>query len=210
MTAINTNVSGIGGFDPNFQINQAQAGAGNTSGIQNVPRASNVFAPQPASTEVAKPMDLNSELANIQALRASTPQAGAGISQSLGTVAGGAAGAIFGGPAGATIGSSAGGAIGSIVDNMLNSRANDRARKKELDARRKELARQQMIQKESNRRETLVRQQGIASGIRGQRLTEADIIRNERENSLGKLLTQINNKATFDQSLKNKFLASRF
>lgn len=207
MTQPITNVSGISNFDPNFQMNQAQAGAINAP----PPVASNIFTNKTAiPTQAAKPMDLNSELANMQALRASTPKEGAGLASSLGTAGGGAAGAAIGGPAGAVIGSTAGRALGSIVDNMLNSRANDRARKKELDARRKELARQQMIQKESSKREAIVRQQGIAAGIQGRRLTEADVIKNERENSLSKLFTQINNKAAFDQSLKNKFLASRF
>lgn len=197
------NVSGIA---PIELTTDQQTGKGSFTGAPQA-QATNTFANSQANTEA---IDMNARLANIQAIKASTPMPSDGIAQGVGTIGGGIAGGIFGGgPAGAAAGSAAGGALGSIVDNLINKRAKDRARKKELNARRKELSRQKKISAGKARREEILGRQGIAAGNQQQRMTESDLLLRTRENSLSKLMGEINNKANANESIRRQFLSGR-
>jgi hypothetical protein len=201
-------------FDPNFQLNALQSSVNAPQPISNVPQqlgTSRGVSGNPnilAKAPISQPPNLNTELANIQAIRAGT-QAGGGIGQTVGGLLGAGAGTFFGGPAGGALGSSLGAGLGSIVDFGLNKSANDRARKKELEARRRLLAKEKRL---SNSRKALDRNlaiQGLASEREQQALSKEDLLRQQREAMLGNLSSDINQKDEFQQLLQNRFLATR-
>jgi len=182
------------GFDPNFELNLLQAGVGSDP---------NVATKKP----LAKSLDLNTELAGIQALRAGTPSGG--IGETVGGVLGTGAGTFFGGPAGGAAGSAIGKGVGAIVDFGLNKSATDKARKKELEAKRKLIARTKRLSNASKALQRKTEIQGIGMEREQIALSEEDSLRQQRESMLGNLMSDINQKDEFKQLLESRFLQSR-
>jgi outer membrane lipoprotein SlyB len=179
-------------------------GQASSIGTNVMPISQAPVAQAPASSGVG---NLESELATIQALRASAPSGG--IGESLGGAAGGGIGAAFGGPVGATVGAGAGKAIGGVVDYMINSKAQKRAEAKELKARRALIQKEKM---KANARAVSAnknRLKGIRASIEEEGISERDRLVQERQMQLDNMMASLQNKAQNNQFLQNKFLASR-
>jgi len=211
MSNIPTNVIPIGGisdpslagFDPNNPMGRSGALPLSPTGIQ-------AATPSPTAQPTATPSpNLQDELATIQALRASTPSGGAG--ESIGGVLGGGAGAILSGgnPLVASASASAGKAVGSIVDHMINSKAEKRAEAKELKARRARIQKEKLKANARSISANKERLKGIRTSIEDEKVSDKERLAQERQRQLDDMMSSLQNKAQFNDFIRNKFLASR-
>jgi hypothetical protein len=168
------------------------------------------LAPQAqAQTQTQAPSgvgNLERELAQIQALRASAPSGG--IGETIGGAAGGVAGTYFG-PVGTVVGAAAGKAIGSTVDYMINSKAQKRAEAKELKARRAQINKEKMIANANAIKADRQRLRGIAESVEQDRMTDKQRTAQERQAMLDNMMMGLQKKAQYSDFIKNKLLAGR-
>ena len=172
------------------------------SGIATAPQQ----APQPTQAQGTSSTDLEKELAEIRSISRAMPTGKGGIGQTVGGTLGTAAGAFFGE---AETGGAIGEGVGSIVDYIIDSDAQEKAEQKRIDALKKEEARQKAMLMDKVNAESLARRRGIALSREEEALNAQNVTKANRANMLKKLLGSINQKAQFDDALKQKFIQSR-
>lgn len=154
-------------------------------------------------------LDMKSELATIQALRAGQAPPGSGTGQTVGQLAGTGAGLAFGGPAGAAAGGIVGGTAGSLVDWFIEKDAKANASKRELTAKRKLLDKEKTRAISTGISDRKARLQGIALSEEEQAMTALDMEKKEREGTMSNLLADLREKKEFEQYLTDSFLEKR-
>jgi len=180
----------------------AGAGGGNQGATQSftAPTATRPTLPAlSASNDGPTALDMQSELATIQALSQGA-SSGGGIAQTIGQTAGSLVSPEVGGIAGG---------VGSIIDWYIDKEDRDAAQAKREKALIDEKSRQIKIGNSNAATEARTRRVGIALSREEQALTKEDVIRNDRKNALRTLLGGINQKAQQDEVLKQKFLTNR-
>ena len=166
---------------------------------------------QPQVDNEKSSLDMQRELATINALSQNFQSGGLGSAVGVGVGAG--AGAVIGTYAlpvigtgyGAAAGAAVGGSIGLVVDHMLGSSAKDRIAKKQKDLKRKLIKKEQRKSNARGIAERKARLKGIGLTLEQQAQTAEDVIRNERRTTLSNLMYDIGQKQGVKKQLNANF-----
>lgn len=201
--------------DPSmFELNTLQAGANQQPMETQGGSTSSKFGivqPQAApQQQEPSSLDMQKELLEIQTLANNQAPQGSGIGQTIGTVGGTGAAMAFGAdPMTASAVGGLTGSVGATVDWFIEKEARDRAEiakevaiKKETDRQVKKSATQSWLQQMADFR-------GISLSRDQEAKTEQDVLNEMRMNLMSNMLSNVNQKAQNDETLRQKFLKSR-
>ena len=170
-------------------------------------------------SEDKKSLDMQRELAMVQALSSTNSQQGGspGIGRMVGQAGGGAVGAAigakYGGPQGAqmgqAIGGGAGGSIGTLIDWHNDKKAAERAQTKETTMKRKVLKKMKRKSAAEAIRERRTTMRGVALDREQEAMRSEDILKMQRENALTNMIDEMKRKAEYEKYAKESYLQNR-